>query len=71
MNPLNLSYLELQKFGVAYKNTTSDQGGGIKRKIVPRLVCNQCGRSWRLPSVKGGRSLPDGYWICPKGCNNQ
>jgi hypothetical protein len=71
MNALNLSYLELQKFGVTYKDTTLDQDGGIKRKIAPRLVCNQCGRSWRLPSPKGERSLPDRYWICPKGFNNQ
>jgi hypothetical protein len=71
MNPLNLSKSELEKFGVTYKDTTPDQGGGIKRKIAPRLVCNQCGRSWRLPLQKGERSLPNGYWICPKGCNNQ
>jgi hypothetical protein len=71
MNPLNLSYSELQKFGVMRKDTSLDQGGGIKRKIAPRLVCNQCGRSWRLPSLKGERSLPDGYWICPKGRNKQ
>jgi hypothetical protein len=71
MNPLNLSKSELEKFGVTYKDTTADQGGGIKRKIAPRLVCNQCGRSWRLPLQKGERSLPNGYWICPKGCNNQ
>ena len=71
MNPLNLSKSELEKFGVTYKDTTPDQGGGVKRKIAPRLVCNQCGRSWRLPIQKGERSLPNGYWICPKGCNNQ
>src|SRR5262245_35933948 len=71
MNPLNLSKSELEKFGVTYTDTTPDQGGGIKRKIAPRLVCNQCGRSWRLPLQKGERTLPNGYWICPKGCNNQ
>ena len=71
MNPLNLSYPELQKFGVTYKDTTLDQGGGTRRKIAPMLVCNQCGRSWRLHSPKGERSLPDGYWICPKGCNKR
>ena len=71
MNPLNPSYLELEKFGVTYKDTKPDQGEGIKRKIAPRLVCNQCGRSWRLRLEKGVRSLPEGYWICPNGCNNQ
>jgi hypothetical protein len=24
-----------------------------------------------MPLQKGECSLPDGYWICPKGCNNQ
>src|SRR5215475_10304314 len=71
MNSLNLSKSELEKFGVTYKDTTSDQCGGINRKIAPRLVCNQCGRSWRLHLQKGERSLPNDYWICPKGCNNQ
>jgi hypothetical protein len=71
MKPLNLSKSELQQFGVTYKDTAPDQGRVIERKTAPKLVCNQCGRSWRLPSLKGERPLPDDYWICPKGCNKQ
>jgi len=71
MNPLNLSKSELQKFGVTYMDTAPVRDGMIERKTSPRLVCNQCGRSWRLPSLKGNRPLPDGYWVCPKGCNKQ
>jgi len=71
VKPSKLSKSELEKFGVTYKDTAPAQDGVIERKVAPRLVCNQCGQSWRVPSQKDNRPLPDGYWVCPKGCNKQ
>lgn len=39
----------------------------IEEKDI-RLGCKQCGREWSPLLRKDGR-LPNGYWMCPEGCN--
>ena len=43
-------------------------GVSILNKYRVRLRCQNCGRVWMpvpCPEVR----LPDGWWICPSGCN--
>lgn len=32
------------------------------------LQCERCGAIW-WPKLPGGGRLPNGYWMCPRGCN--
>lgn len=64
----NLTKSQLKKLGVTYRDTTPT-ASGLERNTWPYLTCNKCGQIWAMPVVRGAASLPDGYWICPKGCN--
>jgi hypothetical protein len=59
MKKPNLSFDELQKFGVELL----DPAG-------PDLICKSCGIGW-TPRKRGRqRKLMSGWWLCPLGCND-
>ncbi len=33
-----------------------------------QIQCNSCGQIWS-PNIQEGGKLPNGFWKCPKGCN--